>query len=101
MNIKDTLIEVANTKGYAVKTIHGWNPTKFGPAHIIVIEGGEFRISFVTNVLHGVNYFRIHQVTNYLQGRTYSSPRFHRKHIGLVGSIIGETKIKLKEEHQS
>lgn len=94
------LIESANKQGYVVKSIEDWGQNQFGKQHIIVIEGGQFRIKFNTNVLHGVNYFFIHEVTDYLQGRTYKASRFHHKFISLITQITGDTHIQLKDMEQ-
>lgn len=98
MTINAHLIEATNKQGYVVKTQHEWNPNQFGDTHIIVIEGGQYRISFVTNVLNGRNYFSIHQVTNYLTGRTYTSPRYHTKFISLIVEISGDVYKAMKGE---
>lgn len=92
------LIIASNKQGYVVKTVHEWKPNQFGYSNIITIEGGQYRISFITNVLYGHNYFKIHQVTNYLTNRTYSSPRYHHKFISLLTTILGETHINMNKE---
>lgn len=92
------LIESANKKGYVVKSVEDWGQNQFGKQHIITIEGGQYCITFNTNVLHGVNYFLIHSVTDYLNNRTYKASRYHHKFISLVSEIMGETHISLQEE---
>lgn len=101
MNINKELIEVVNSKGMVVRHQGDWNDNKFGKSNIITIEGSQFRITFVTNVLHGINYFNIIQVTDLYINRTYKASRFFTKFISLISEINGQTFIKLCKECNS
>lgn len=94
---KEKLIEVANSKGYVVRKVQPCEKTKFGQADMVTIEGGQYKIIFITNVLHGVNYSKIIHVEDYLAGRNYRAQRYHLKFIPLVGAINGETFIELNK----
>ena len=89
------LIEVANSKGCVVRHVGKWNDTKFGESNIVAIENGQFRISFITNVLKGINYFKIHQVYDYQQDKLYINQRYHFKFISFIGGLNGETFVKI------
>lgn len=91
------LVEVVNSKGMVVKHVGNWNDTSFGPANIVTIEGATHRITFITNVLNGVNYFKIFQVHDLHKDRAYRAQRYFYKYIPLISAINGETFIKLKE----
>lgn len=92
------LIEVANAKGYVVKSITPHKPNSFGNTDLVTIENGEHRITFITNVLHGVNYFYMVELDRYLQGRVYRAQRYFYKFTSLLSRINGETFIALKKE---
>lgn len=98
MKNNQTLKDVAKELGYKVRAIRSGGLNKFGPTHIVTMEQGDLLISFETNVLHGVNYFHIHEVTDFITNRTYRSPRFHKAYISPLVSINGITHIRLKEE---
>ena len=97
--INPQLIEASNSKGYVVRSIGTWNPTQFGESNIVTIEGGQYRITFITNVLHGVNYFKIFQVHDLINNRAYRASRYHIKFINLICEINGETYVNIKEEN--
>ena len=90
------LIESANEKGYVVRDVAHSVSNDFGFTNLVVIQGGQYTISFITNVLHGVNYFNIIAVKDYLNNRMYFSNRYHIKFISLISEINGNTHIKLK-----
>lgn len=95
MTQKDVLIDVVNGKGYVVRQIHEWIPTSFGKSNIITIENSTHRITFVTNVLNGVNYFTIFQVFDVYKNVTYKASKYFTKFISLINNINGETFIKI------
>jgi len=90
------LVYACNSKGYIVKLFGEGLPNKFGQTHNVLIEGGQYRITFVTNALHGRNYFKIVNVQDYLKGRNYKSERYFTKFIPLISEINGETFLALK-----
>lgn len=94
------LVLASNRQGYIVKSIESWGQNQFGPQDIIIIEGGQYRIKFNTNVLHGKNYFLIHEVTDYLNKRTYKASRYHHKFISLLISITSDTHRELNKEKE-
>lgn len=99
--MNQTLIEVVNSMGMVVKHQGTWHDNKFGKTNIITIEGSTHRISFITNVLHGVNYFEIFQVTDLYKDRTYKAMRYFYKFVSLISGINGNTYIKLNGGKQN
>lgn len=92
------LVEVFNSKGYVIKSIEAGKENQFGKTDIFTIEGGQYRITYESNVLHGVNYFKILKVTDYLAGRNYMAWRYFFKFISFIQSINSEIYLELKKE---
>jgi hypothetical protein len=93
--VNEVLVDVLNSKGFVVRQCHDWKDNTFGKTNIITIENGEFRLTFVTNVLHGHNYFQILQLDKYLQNRVYKAQRYFYKYIPLINEINGEIYTRL------
>lgn len=94
----EILINVVNAKGYVVRQLDNWKENKFGKTDIVTIENGEHRITFITNVFYGINYFKIFQLDRYLQGKVYKSSRYFLKHIPLINTINGEVHIRINND---
>lgn len=95
--INAALVEAANKKGFVVRDVKSGNENKFGKADVITIQNGQYTIIYSSNVLHGVNYFQILSVTDYLKNRHYQAWRFFFKFIPTVNEINGETYLALKD----
>lgn len=89
------LIEECNKCGYVVRDVQDYKSNKFGDNNIVVIEGGQYRITYTTNVLHGRNYYKVISIYDYLNERNYVSERYHHKFIPLLSWINGNTYISL------
>lgn len=94
------LIMAANSKGFVVKYCEPTQATIFGDAELIIIEGSTHRITFVSNALHGRNYFKIKQVEDLINRRTYIAQRYHHKFIGLIQGINSDTFLRVKAENK-
>lgn len=94
------LVESANSRGYVVKSAGKWHDNQFGKSDIITIEGSTHRITFTSNVLHGVNYFYIYQVHDLAKDRVYKAHRYFHKFISLVSQINGDTFININNEKE-
>lgn len=98
MNTHKHLVEVVNSKGMTVQHVRTWLPNQFGETSIVTIEISTHRIIFITNVLHGVNYFKIIQVHDTQKNRVYRAQRYFHKYISLISSINGETYTSLNKK---
>lgn len=96
--MNQSLIEVVNSKGMVVREQKSNGLNDYGCTHLVTIEGSQYRISFITNVLHGVNYFKIVEVTDLYKDRTYKATRYFMKFIPLVCDINGKTHIALNRD---
>lgn len=96
--MNENLITIVNRHGMVVRSqeLTGEAHPDFGQFTKVVIEGSQFRITFLTTVLNEkpVNYFRITKVEDLYKNRTYNASRFFHKFIPLIGSINGDIYIR-------
>mgnify|MGYP003450067875 FL=1 len=90
--INKGLIEAVNKQGMVVrdqKKVYNGYHDEFGQFTEVVIEGSQYRITFLSTAFNEnpVNYFRITKVEDLYRNRTYRSPRYFFKFIGLVQGI--------------
>ena len=90
MTQQKSVIKTLNNEGYTLKHFGRWNENKFGKTNIIKVEKGNMEITFITNSLHGRNYFKIFQVHNNLTNRTYKAERFFLKYVSEINQLNGK-----------
>ena len=90
MTQQKSVIKTLNNEGYTLKHLGRWNENKFGQTNIITVERDNIRITFITNALHGRNYFKIFQVHNNLTNRTYKAGRFFLKYVSEFSELNGK-----------
>lgn len=101
MNFDKNLIDIVNSKGMVVREVKEWDENQFGKTNLVTIEDSSYRITFITNVLHGVNYFKIVQVHDLQLNRKYNAWRYFRKFISLVNDINGLVYIANQKTYNS
>lgn len=89
------LVEAVNSRGMVVRSLGDWGGNRFGETNIITIEGSTHRITFITNVLNGVNEFDIFQLHDLYNDKVYKDERFFAKYNSLIAEI--NTEIYRKE----
>lgn len=90
MTQQKSVIKTLNNEGYNLEHLGSWNGNKFGQTNIITVERDNIRVTFITNALHGRNYFKIFQVHNNLTNRTYKAERFFLKYVFDISQLNGK-----------
>lgn len=96
--INSNLIEFWNRRGFVVRSQENGETNKFGKTHIVTVETSNLEITYVTNVLHGVNYFKITQVKDLYKNINYRACRYFYKYINLVSGVNGDIFINMFKE---